>query len=137
MIGFGLGVAILRTVCVPVGSFRSSVDRLEWGMPADSVLAILGLPNRICTHPTVIHLELVDTDTAKLASVLERSTAERWVYAKRPPRRPVPRIADPGCRAPAGATELGYDDQRRLRWRLREAGRTSVEIDPDLVHGPQ
>lgn len=101
-------------------------------MPADTVLAVLGPPNRICTYPTATHLGLVESDAAELISVLEGNTAERWIYTKRPPREPIPRIADPACRAPAGATELGYDDQRRLRWRLREAGRTSVEIDPGL-----
>lgn len=101
-------------------------------MPADSVLVVLGPPNRVCTHPTAAHLGLIETGATELVGVLERNTTERWIYTKRPPRKPVPRTTDPACRAPAGATELGYDDQRRLRWRLREAGRTPVEIDPGL-----
>ncbi|MEJ2153639.1 MAG: hypothetical protein P8Y29_12045 [Gemmatimonadota bacterium] len=101
-------------------------------MPADSVLAVLGPPNRICMNPTATQLEPVERSASELLGVLERNTAERWIYTKRPPRQPIPRTADPACRAPAGATELGYDDQRRLRWRLREAGRTPVEIDPGL-----
>ncbi len=101
-------------------------------MPADSVLVVLGPPNRVCTHPTAAHLGLIETGATELVGVLERNTTERWIYTKRPPRKPVPRTTDRACRAPAGATELGYDDQRRLRWRLREAGRTPVEIDPGL-----
>jgi hypothetical protein len=132
LVGFGLVVAILRTACVPVGSFRSGFERLDWGMPADSVRAVLGPPNRICTYPTAAHLGLVETGAEEWVDALERNTAERWIYTKRPPRQPIPRTADPACRAPAGATELGYDDQRRLRWRLREAGRTAVEVDPGL-----
>ncbi len=101
-------------------------------MSADSVLAVLGPPNRICTDPTTARLGLVETGATELVEALERNTAESWIYTKRPPQQPIPRTTDPACRAPAGATELGYDDQRRLRWRLREAGRTAVEVDPGL-----
>ena len=89
---------------VPVGSFAEGMDRLQWGMPADSVVALLGEPNRICVSDAVDHVRLSGPDTFAVRRALREHTAERWVYTRRGARRPVPRDTDPGCRAPSIAT---------------------------------
>lgn len=129
MVGAAAAVALLRTLCVPVGSFRAGLDALAWGMTADSVVAVLGHPNRICTDPGVTHIPLSGPDSAAVRAALVAFTAERWEYRDRRPRRPIPRLADPGCRAPQLATELGFDDDGRLRWVIREVGQTTVMVD--------
>lgn len=134
MVGAAAAVAALRTVCVPVGSFRQGLEEVRWGMPADSVREVLGEPDRICTHPTVAHLSLPAADSARVRAALVRSTAERWEYSDR--RRgggPPDRVVDPACRAPILATELGFDAAGRLRWIVREVEQTPVELDPALT----
>ncbi|HUP01831.1 MAG TPA: hypothetical protein VM737_09980 [Gemmatimonadota bacterium] len=125
-------VALLRTLCVPVGSFRAGLDRLTWGVPADSVVQVLGLPNEICTDPSLDHLDIRGSGAGELEDVLAAATAERWVYSERPPSRPVRRSDDPACQAPIMATELGFDAGGRLRWIVREAQQTPVAFDPTL-----
>lgn len=123
------GIAALRMVCVPVGSFREGLDRARWGMPADSVISILGRPNRICASGSVDHLRLpAGADPEAVAA----ATAERWVYSDRSPPDDPPRDPDPGCRPPPAATELGFDDSGRLRWMVRETMQTTAEVDPGL-----
>lgn len=127
-------IAALRTLCVPVGSFREGLTRLSWGMPADSVREILGDPNRVCTDPTVAHLDLpVSPDSAAVRHALTTATAVRWIYSRPRPTTPVPRDHRPGCRAPLMATELGFDGGGRLRWYVREMDQTAVAYDPALV----
>ncbi|HEY7471784.1 MAG TPA: hypothetical protein VIE68_05485 [Gemmatimonadota bacterium] len=126
-------VAILRMVLVPVGSFREGLASLSWGMPADSVRAVLGEPNRICASSSVDHVPLSGPDTAAVRSALRTATAERWIYTRREGRRPIPRDADPACRAPSIATELGFDASLRLRWYVREMDQTALEFDPALI----
>ena len=133
--GAGASIAILRLILVPVGSFAEGMDRLRWAMPADSVIAALGEPNRICVSRAVDHVPLSGPDTLALRRALREHTAERWVYTRRAARRPVPRDTDPGCRAPSIATELGFDAYRRLRWYVREMDQTDLVHDPALV-GP-
>ena len=120
-------------ILVPVGSFAEGIDRLRWGMPADSVVAALGEPNRICVSGAVDHVPLSGPDTLAVRRALREHTAERWVYTRRGARRPVPRDTDPGCRAPSIATELGLDADRRLRWYVREMDQTDLEFDHALI----
>ena len=127
-------IAILRMVCVPVGSFREALDDLAWGMPADSVVGILGEPNRICERGAVDHVPLAGADTAALRDALRAATAERWVYTRRGASRPIPRDTDPACRAPSIATEVGFDAAGRLRWYVREMDQTDLVHDPALLH---
>jgi hypothetical protein len=134
-VAVGASIAILRTILVPVGSFAEGIERLRWQMPADSVVAALGEPNRICASGAVDHVPLAGSDTLAIRQVLRGNTAERWVYTRRAARRPVSRDADPGCRAPSIATELGFDAERRLRWYVREMDQTDLRLDPGLV-GP-
>jgi hypothetical protein len=134
-VGAGASIAILRMILVPVGSFEEGMDRLRWEMPADSVVAALGEPNRICVSGAIDHVPLSGPDTLAVRRALREHTAERWVYTRRGARRPVPRDADPGCRAPSIATELGFDDADRLRWYVREMDQTDLVYDPALV-GP-
>jgi hypothetical protein len=129
-------IAFLRTVLVPVGSFREGLASLAWGMPADSVVAILGEPNRICLGADVDHVPLGAPDSAAVRRALRGTTTERWVYTRREGRRPIPRDAGPGCRAPSIATELGFDSRGRLAWYVREMDQTRLEIDPAVVGGP-
>jgi len=131
-VGAGASIAILRMILVPVGSFAEGMDRLRWGMPADSVVAALGEPNRICASGAVDHVPLSGPDTLAVRRALREHTAERWVYTRRGARRPVPRDTDPGCRAPSIATELGIDAERRLRWYVREMDQTDLRLDPAL-----
>jgi len=127
-------VALLRMLCVPVGSFREGLTHLTWGMPADSVREVLGDANRICTDPGVEHVKLsVSPDTAEVRRALAAFTAERWVYARPRPTTPVPRDDRPGCRAPVMATELGFDAAGRLRWYVRETDQTPATIDPGVL----
>jgi hypothetical protein len=126
-------IAILRMVCVPVGSFREGLEDLAWGLPADSVVAILGEPNRICASGAVDHIALTGPDTASLRDALRAATAERWVYTRRGASRPIPRDSDPACRAPSIATEVGFDAEGRLRWYVREMDQTDLVHDPALV----
>jgi hypothetical protein len=105
-------------------------------MPADSVRAALGEPNRICASGSVDHVPLAGADTAALRASLREATAERWVYTRRNASRPVPRDPDPACRAPSIATELGFDAGRRLRWYVREMDQTPIVMDPGLVGSP-
>jgi hypothetical protein len=128
----GASIAILRSILVPVGSFAEGIDRLRWGMPADSVVAALGEPNRICASGAVDHVSVSGSDTLAVRRALREHTAERWVYTRRAARRPVPRDTDPGCRAPSIATELGFDDAGRLRWYVREMDQTDLRLDPAL-----
>lgn len=130
--GAGASIAILRMILVPVGSFAEGMDRLRWGMPADSVVAALGEPNRICVSGAVDHVPLSGPDTLAVRRALREHTAERWVYTRRGARRPVPRDTDPGCRAPSIATEIGLDAERRLRWYVREMDQTDLRLDPAL-----
>jgi hypothetical protein len=132
LVGAGASIAILRMILVPVGSFAEGMDRLRWGMPADSVVAVLGEPNRICASGAVDHVPLAGPDTLALRQALREHTAERWVYTRRGPRRPIPRDTGPGCRAPSIATELGLDAERRLRWYVREMDQTDLRLDPAL-----
>lgn len=122
--------------CVPVGSFRAGLDRLRWGMSGEQVVGVLGEPNRICERGTVDHVPLSRPDSAAVRAALAAHTAERWIYSRREPRRPVPRDPAPGCRAPATATELGFDRNGRLQWVVREMDRTGVELDPSALAGP-
>jgi hypothetical protein len=131
-VGAGASIAILRMILVPVGSFAEGMDRLRWGMPADSVVAALGEPNRICVSGAVDHVPLSGPDTLAVRRALREHTAERWVYTRRGARRPVPRDTDPGCRAPSIATELGFDAAGRLRWYVREMDQTDLRLDPAL-----
>jgi hypothetical protein len=101
-------------------------------MPADSVAAILGEPNRICLSGDVDHVPLGATDSTAVRRALRAATAERWVYTRREGRRPIPRDAGPGCRAPSIATELGFDAAGRLRWYVREMDQTDLRLDPAL-----
>lgn len=133
VLGAATLVAVLRFLCVPVGSFRAGLDELAWGMSADSVRAILGPPNEICASAAVDHLGAGPDSTGALARV----TSERWVYTERPPDSPVPRSEDPACRAPFTATELGFDRSGRLAWRVREMAQTGVEMRPDLLRGEE
>lgn len=127
-------IIALRALCAPVGSFRAGLDRLTWGMPADSVREVLGDPNVICTAPTVAHLKLaVSPDTARVRRLLAGATAERWVYARPRPEDPVPRDPRPDCRAPVMGTELGFDGEGRLRWHVREMDQTPPAFDPALT----
>lgn len=130
--GAGASIAILRMILVPVGSFAEGMDRLRWEMPADSVVAALGEPNRICVSGAVDHVPLSGPDTLAVRRALREHTAERWVYTRRGARRPVPRDTDPGCRAPSIATELGFDAAGRLRWYVREMDQTDLRLDPAL-----
>lgn len=134
--GAAAGIAILRMLLVPVGSFPEGLASLEWGMPSDSVVAVLGEPNRICASGAVDHVPLSARDSANVRRALRESTAERWLYTRREARRPVPRDADPGCRAPSIASELGLDAEGRLRWYVREMDQTALEIDPRALAGP-
>lgn len=122
-------VAILRSACVPVGSFRGGLDGLEWGMPADSVRTALGPPNRICVGGDVDH---VDPPAGLDRPALGRATAERWIYSERPPQDDPPRGDGPDCRPEPAATELGFDTGGRLRWIVRESLQTPAEADPAL-----
>jgi hypothetical protein len=126
-------IAILRTVCVPVGSFREGLEELAWGLPADSVVGLLGEPNRICASGAVDHVPLSGADTTALREALREVTAERWVYTRRGASRPIPRDPDPACRAPSIATELGFDAEGRLRWYVREMDQTDLVHDPALM----
>ncbi|HUP19764.1 MAG TPA: hypothetical protein VM778_07395 [Gemmatimonadota bacterium] len=129
LLAVALALALLRTLCVPVGSFRAALDELAWGMPADSVESLLGRPNRICLTPDAGHLTLpAGVDPASV----EGATAERWVYSERPPPDDTPRDAGPGCRPPPAATELGFDASGRLRWLVRETLQTPAEIGPGI-----
>lgn len=130
------GIAILRMVCVPVGSFREALDELAWGLSADSVVGILGEPNRICASGHVDHVPLLGADTAALREALRAATAERWVYTRRGASRPIPRDSGPDCRAPSIATEVGFDAAGRLRWYVREMDQTELVHDPALVPAP-
>jgi hypothetical protein len=132
-VAVGASIAILRTILVPVGSFAEGIDSLRWGMPADSVAIALGEPNRICASGAVDHVPVAGPDTLAVREALRENTAERWVYTRRSARRPVPRDADPGCRAPSIATELGFDAARRLRWSVREMDQTPLVHDPALI----
>jgi hypothetical protein len=125
-------VALLRMIFVPVGSFRAGLDRLRFGMSADSVREILGDPNVICTAPGVDHLELADLDSAAARRALRAATAERWVYSRPRPREDVPRDPRPDCRAPVMASELGFDAGGRLRWYVREMQQTRAVVDTTL-----
>lgn len=129
-------VAVLRLVCVPVGSFRAGLDELRWGMSRDEVTGVLGEPNRICDTGSVDHLPLSRPDSAAARAALRSATAERWVYTRREPRRPIPRDASPACAAPSIATEIGFDAGGRLRWVVREMHQTPVELDPATRLGP-
>lgn len=133
MVAAAAAIAFLRMLCVPVGSFREGLASLTWSMPADSVVAILGEPNRICLGGDVDHVPLTGPDTAALRDALRASTAERWVYTRREGRRPIPRDAGPDCRAPSIATELGFDAGGRLVWYVREMDQTELEIDSAAV----
>lgn len=126
-------IAILRMMCVPVGSFREALDDLAWGLPADSVTGILGEPNKICASGAVDHIGLTGADTAALRDALRAATAERWVYTRRGANQPIPRDRDPACRAPSIATELGFDAAGRLRWYVREMDQTDLVHDPSLT----
>ena len=123
-------MAVLRLVCVPVGSFRAGLDELRWGMSRDEVTEVLGDPNRICDGGNVDHLPLSRPDSAAVRAALRSATSERWVYTRREPRRPIPRDPGPGCGAPSIATEMGFDAAGRLRWLVREMHQTPVELDP-------
>lgn len=127
LVAVAIALAALRTLCVPVGSFRAGLDELRRGMPADSVEALLGGPNRICLAPDLQHLDLPGgLDREALAA----TTAERWIYSDRPPPDDPPRIEGPDCRPPPAATELGFDRAGRLTWLVRETLQTPVEVDP-------
>jgi hypothetical protein len=126
-------IALLRMLLVPVGSFREGLDRLRFGMPADSVRAVLGDANRVCTAPSVDHLDLDAADTAAARLAVRHATAERWVYSRPRPESPVPRDSRPDCRAPVMATELGFDAAGRLRWIVREMQQTPAVIDTALL----
>lgn len=133
MVAGAAAIAFLRMLFVPVGSFREGLANLAWGMPADSVVAILGEPNRICASGDVDHVPVAAPDSADVRRALRSSTAERWIYTRRGGRRPIPRDAGPDCRAPSIATELGFDAGGRLRWLVREMDQTELEIDPVLI----
>ena len=135
MVAGAAAIAFLRMVCVPVGSFREGLTSVTWGMPADSVAAILGEPNRICLGGDVDHVPVGVPDSAAVRRALREDTGQRWVYTRREGRRPIPRDSGPGCRAPSIATELGFDARGRLAWYVREMDQTPLEIDPALV-GP-
>lgn len=122
-------IAALRLLCVPVGSFREGLDRLDWDMPADTVVSIVGRPNRICASASIGHVRLPDgVDPA----AVEAATAERWVYSDRSPPDHPPRDLDPDCRPAPAATELGLDESGRLRWIVRETMQTAAELDAAL-----
>jgi len=123
-------------ILVPVGSFRGGLERLTWGMPSDSVVGVLGEPNRICDSGGVDHVPLTGPDSAATRHALRDHTAERWLYTRREAHRPIPRDTGPGCRAPSIATELGFDADGRLRWYVREMDQTPVQIDPALLTAP-
>jgi hypothetical protein len=133
VVALAAAVAILRMVCVPVGSFRDALGDLAWGLPADSVVGILGEPNRICASGAVDHVPLSGPDTAALRDALRAATAERWVYTRRGASRPIPRDSDPDCRAPSIATEVGFDSAGRMRWYVREMDQTELEHDPAVI----
>lgn len=127
-------VALLRMLCVPVGSFREGLDRISFGMPADSVREELGNPNLVCTDPSVGHLKLsVSPDTAAVRRALAAATAERWVYSRARPSSEVPRDPRPECHAPVMGSELGFDSAGRLRWFVREMDQTPTTFDPALL----
>ena len=126
-------IAVLRMVCVPVGDFREALDDLAWGIPADSVVGLLGEPNRICESGAVDHVPLSGADTTALRDALREVTAERWIYTRRGASRPIPRDSDPACRAPSIATEMGFDSAGRLRWYVREMDQTDLVHDPALM----
>lgn len=126
MLGVALSLAALRTLCVPVGSFRQALEQIAPGMTMARIVEILGEPNRICTHPDVGHL-IVETDTIDAAGLADR-TVERWVYSERRPRTPIPRLDDPECRALVGATELGFEAGGTLLWIARDVGREGLEL---------
>lgn len=127
-------IAGLRTILVPVGSFRAGLDQVRFGMTADEVRRILGDPNRVCTTSMVEHVELRG-DNAAMRGALREATAERWVYSRSRPPSVSPRDASIDCRAPVLATELGFDPDRRLRWYVREMQQTPATVDPDLAAG--
>lgn len=127
----GISVALLREACVPVGSFDRGLDALRWDMKSDDVVGLLGPPNMICTHPEVSHLAFDDQLDPNQLERLREITVERWVYRSRRPARPVPRSADPACGPPVSATELGFDGNERLRWTVRQYGRSAVDLSPD------
>ncbi len=137
IVGLGIAVAALRTVCVPVGSFKGAIDTLEWSMPSVRVVEILGEPNRICVTPSVAHLEPSPGADPGLMERLAAVTGERWIYHARPPKRPVPRRAGTTCHAGRAATELGFDRQGRLLWRVAETGRTPLVVAPTLRQAPK
>jgi len=105
-------------------------------MSRDDVVDVLGEPNRICASGEIDHVPLAGPDSAAARRALAESTAERWVYTRREPRRPIPRDPGPGCRAPSIATEIGFDAAGRLRWVVREMDQTSLELDPGTLDGP-
>lgn len=129
-------IAILRMILVPVGSFRDGLESLTWGMPADSVVRVLGEPNRICASGGVDHVPPTGPDSSATRSALREGTAERWIYTRRGAHRPIPRDPGPGCRAPSVATELGFDADGRLRWYVREMDQTPLALDPALLAAP-
>lgn len=129
LVAVAAAIAALRLLCVPVGSFREGLDRLDWGMPADSVATVLGRPNRICASASIGHVRLPDGVDAM---AVEAATAERWVYSDRSPPDDPPRDPDPNCRPAPAATELGFDESGRLRWMVRETMQTAAELDPAL-----
>lgn len=129
-------VAILRMVCVPVGSFRTGLEELRWGMSQAEVTDVLGEPNRICGSAEIDHVPLSRPDSAAVRRALAENTSGRWVYTRREPRRPIPRETGPGCRAPSIATEIGFDVDGRLRWIVREMDQTPLELDPATLAGP-
>lgn len=126
-------IAALRTACVPVGSFEEGLDRLAWGMEADSVVSVLGRPNRICATSSVDHVRFpAGVDPAAVEAV----TAERWAYERRSPPDDPPRSTDPACRPAPASTELGFDARGRLRWLVRETMQTTAEVDPGEPPAP-
>lgn len=137
IVGLAVAVAVSRIACVPVGSFREGLEGLEWGMSAETIESTLGLPNRVCTQPRVDHLILDESELDRVAESLLAHTAERWVYSRRRPAgRPVP-DPSPTCQAPPAGTELGFDGEGRLRWKVREQFQTPVEFDPELEPLPE
>ena len=132
VVGFGVSVAALRIVCVPVGSFETALGTLEWGMPSARIVEILGEPNRICVTPSVAHLDPGPNVDAGFVGRLAAATGERWIYHARPPTDPVPKSTGITCHAARAATELGFDQFGRLVWRVSEMGRTQLMVAPGL-----